>query len=215
VSHDRAAGAVIFHPAYVAFCKDWDVQPRACGPYRARTKGKTEAGVKYVKRNALAGRAFESFGELELHLAEWISNVDRRVHGTTHQRPIDRFDLEREALRPLPLRSLPAREQRLQRRVAHDALVDVDTIRYSVPHKLVRERVEVLVAETEVHIFHGGSRVAVHQRSREPHSQVVDHTHWKGLWRAQEQATESRGLEALGQSLADYAAAVEGGAPHD
>ena len=32
----------------------WGVQPRACAPYRARTKGKTEAGVKYVKRNALA-----------------------------------------------------------------------------------------------------------------------------------------------------------------
>jgi transposase len=29
--------------------------------YRARTKGKTEAGIKYVKRNALADLAFESF----------------------------------------------------------------------------------------------------------------------------------------------------------
>ena len=55
VGRDRATGTVIFHPAYLAFCRDWDVQPRACAPYRARTKGKTEAGVKYVKRNALAG----------------------------------------------------------------------------------------------------------------------------------------------------------------
>jgi hypothetical protein len=47
----RATGTVIFHPAYLAFCRDWDVQPRACAPYRARTKGKTEAGVKYVKRS--------------------------------------------------------------------------------------------------------------------------------------------------------------------
>ncbi|MBS2016699.1 MAG: IS21-like element helper ATPase IstB [Deltaproteobacteria bacterium] len=27
-----------FHPTYLAFCRDWDVSPRACGPYRARTK---------------------------------------------------------------------------------------------------------------------------------------------------------------------------------
>jgi transposase len=53
-ARDRATGTVILHPAYLAFCRDWDVQPRACAPYRARTKGKTEAGVKYVKRNALA-----------------------------------------------------------------------------------------------------------------------------------------------------------------
>ena len=54
---DRATGTVTSHPAYFAFCRDWDVQPRACAPYRARSKGKVESGVKYVKRNALAGRA--------------------------------------------------------------------------------------------------------------------------------------------------------------
>ena len=31
------------------------VAPRACAPYRARTKGKDERAVQYVKRNALAG----------------------------------------------------------------------------------------------------------------------------------------------------------------
>src|ERR1700676_3291892 len=67
-ARDRATGTVIFHPAYLAFCRDWDVQPRACAPYRARTKGKTEAGVKYVKRNALADQAFESFAALERYL---------------------------------------------------------------------------------------------------------------------------------------------------
>src|SRR5512140_2024225 len=54
--HDTQTGAVRFHPAFVEFCRDWDVTPKACRPYRARTKGKTESGVKYVKRNALAGR---------------------------------------------------------------------------------------------------------------------------------------------------------------
>src|SRR5215471_6130011 len=51
------------------FCRDWGVQPRACRPYRARTNGKTESGVKYVKRNALAGLTFDSFTALEQHLA--------------------------------------------------------------------------------------------------------------------------------------------------
>lgn len=66
---DRAAQTVTFHPTYVAFLRDWDVQPRACRPYRARTKGKTESSVKFVKRNAIAGRRFDSTAHLEAHRA--------------------------------------------------------------------------------------------------------------------------------------------------
>lgn len=220
VQHDRRAGVVTFHPAYVAFCRDWDVEPRACAPYRARTKGKTEAGVKYVKRNALAGRSFESFAALEQHLAAWCLHSDERVHGTTHERPRERFERdERAALKPLPARPLPARLQRLARRVAHDALVDVDTVRYSVPHRLVRDRVEVELGDDLVRVFHDGGLVATHRRSFEPYTRIVDPEHWKGLWRpaaaaghASSVAAAPSTLEAMGRSLADYAAIVEGGA---
>lgn len=37
---DRATGTVLFHPGYLAFCRDWDVQPRACAPYHARPKAR-------------------------------------------------------------------------------------------------------------------------------------------------------------------------------
>jgi transposase len=210
--HDRKAGTVRFHPAWVEFCKDWDVTPKACGPYRARTKGKTESGVKYVKRNALAGRDFESFAALEKHLVEWMAEADARVHGTTHERPLDRFEREEKAaLRPLPSRPLPRRQQRLKRKVANDALVDVDTVRYSVPHRLVRESVEVQVGEAEVRIFHAGKLVATHARCKEPHGRVVDPAHWEGLWRARavEPAEDGSTLAAHGRSLEDYAAVVE------
>ncbi|WP_095983090.1 IS21 family transposase [Melittangium boletus] len=214
--HDRRAGTVRFHPGWVEFCRDWDVTPKACGPYRARTKGKTESGVKYVKRNALAGREFDSFGELERHLAEWMAQADMRVHGTTHERPLDRFEREEKAaLRALPARALPRRQQRLKRKVANDALVDVDTVRYSVPHRLVRESVEVQVGDSEVRIFYAGVLVATHARGKEPHGRVVDEAHWEGLWRARAvQPVEGSGgkLSALGRSLEDYAAVVEQGA---
>ncbi|BDG02853.1 IS21 family transposase [Anaeromyxobacter oryzae] len=147
VAHNREAQTVTFHPAYLAFCRDWDVQPRACQPYRARTKAKTESGVKCVKRNAIAGRQFESFGHLEAHLAEWQLAADLRVHGTTHERPTDRFEREEwQALRALPARPLPTHGRPLQRRVANDALIDIDTVRYSVPHRLVRDHVEALAS---------------------------------------------------------------------
>lgn len=214
LGRDRATGTVIFHPAYLAFCRDWDVQPRACAPYRARTKGKTEAGVKYVKRNGLADLDFESFAALERHLADWMVIADERVHGTTHEAPIGRFDRdERTALRPLPVRALPRREQRLRRRVAHDALVDVDTVRYSVPHRLVRDYVDVVVDEQVVRIFHGTALVATHARASEPFARVIDPAHYVGLWRvpSSDEPMATPRLALLGRDLTDYAAVIAGG----
>ena len=214
LGRDRTTGTVVFHPAYLAFCRDWDVQPRACAPYRARTKGKTEAGVKYVKRNALADLDFASFAALERHLAAWMVLADDRIHGTTHEPPIVRFDRdERAAMRPLPIRALPRREQRLRRRVAHDALVDVDTVRYSVPHRLVRDHVDVLVDEQVVRIFHGTTLVATHVRCGEPFARVIDPAHYAGLWRAPalDAPAATPTLALLGRDLTEYAAVIADG----
>ena len=53
-------------------------------PLIGRTKGKDERGVGYVKKNAIAGRRFESWPALEAHLEGWLRDVaDQRVHGTT------------------------------------------------------------------------------------------------------------------------------------
>lgn len=212
VGRDRETGVVTFHPTYLEFCRDWDVLPRACGPYRARTKGKTESGVKFVKRNGIAGREFASFAELEAHLASWMVTADQRVHGTTHERPIDRFDAkEQAALRPLPSHRLPIRHRRIARRVSNDAFVDVDTVRYSVPFKLVRSEVDVVVGDDSVEIFAGVERVAIHRRSSEPHARVVDPAHFEGLLRRAAEPVEAMGgspLAELGRNLADYAAVV-------
>jgi transposase len=214
---DRETQTVTLHPAFAAFCKDWDVVPRACMPYRARTKGKVESGVKYVKRNALAGRRFASFAELERHLEAWTLDADRRVHGTTHERPTDRFEREETAaLRPLPERPRPAREQRLRRRVGNDAFVHVDTVRYSVPHRFVREHVEIAVGDAIVRVFRGTEVIAEHARSREPYAVVADSTHFDGLWRApsvarsEPEPADQAAVETFGRTLDDYAAIVGG-----
>jgi transposase len=92
VRHDAARRTVQFNDKLLAFARHWRFSPRACAPYRARTKGKTESGVGYVKKNAIAGHAFDSWEAFEAHLARWereVANV--RVHGTTGEPPIARF----------------------------------------------------------------------------------------------------------------------------
>jgi transposase len=212
VGEDRETHTARVHPAFAAFCKDWGVEVSACRPYRARTKGKTESGVGYVKRNAIAGRTFASFAALEAHLARWIVDADQRIHGTTHEPPIVRFERdERKALRPLPSVVLPVRERRVPRRVATDCFVDVDTIRYSVPHRLVRSQVEVLVAEHEVVIFDGRIEVARHRRGHEPHKRIADPKHFEGIYRQRDEA-ETFARSPIGRGLEAYADVIGGAA---
>jgi transposase len=67
--HDAQTREVTFNERFHAFCRYWGVTPRACAPHRARTKGKDERGVGYVKRNAIAGHRFASLDDLQAHLA--------------------------------------------------------------------------------------------------------------------------------------------------
>jgi transposase len=99
----RREQKVLWHPLFEDFARYYGVTPRGCQPYRARTKGKVENGVKYVKRNALAGRCFTSWEDLNDWLERWSVEVaDGRIHGAAHKRPIDRF--ANEQLTPLGIR---------------------------------------------------------------------------------------------------------------
>lgn len=92
VHHDPSSREVVLHPRLHAFARHWGFRVRACAPYRARTKGKDERGVGYVKKNAIAGRSFASWGQMEAHLACWTREIaDQRIHGTTGETPIERL----------------------------------------------------------------------------------------------------------------------------
>ena len=175
------SGGVRFTDALVAFCALHGTTPRACRPFRARTKGKVESGVKYVKRNALAGLSFTSFEALQAHLDSWMrETADVRIHGTTHERPIERFAAEAAALRPLKLVA-PAPLPR-KRKVSSDCLVDVDTNRYSVPHEYVGRTVEVIIEDSQLVVRSGDTEIARHQVARGRHRVVERREHYEGLW---------------------------------
>jgi transposase len=181
--HDPVTREVVFNARLHAFARYWDVRPVACAPYRARTKGKDERGVGYVKRNAIAGRSFASWGALEAHLAWWMREVaDQRVHGTTGEVPMVRFEREeRQALRPLGSKP-PFRQMReLTRCVQNDGCVDVDTNHYSVPWQLIGAQVSVVVSGGEVRISHAGAEVARHGQRRGRRERAVARAHLRGI----------------------------------
>lgn len=183
LSHDVASREVVVNPKLHAFARHWGFQVKACAPYRPRTKGKDERGVGYVKGNAVAGRAFESFAALEAHLAEWTREIaDQRVHGTTGEAPMLRFVRdEAKSLKPLPRCGPFLAMRELSRRVGSDCAVEFDTNSYSVPWRLIGERVRVLVAGETVRVIHAGVEVACHRRSGARRGRITDHAHFAGV----------------------------------
>ena len=177
----RREHKVLWHPQFEDLARYYGFTPRACQPYRARTKGKVESGVKYVKRNGLAGRRFTSWEELNDWLERWSAEVaDTRLHGTTYERPVDRF--AGEQLTPLGMR-LPYRYERVQqRRVANDALVTVGAARYSVPAAYAGQTVSVHEGLGHYEFFHHDRLIACHQKAAR-HSMVMDPAHYAGLLR--------------------------------
>lgn len=156
-------GRVTWNATFLAFAEYWGFEPRLCQPYRARTKGKVESGVKYVKRNFLPGRTFIDQRDFDEQLAEWMAQVaDVRIHGTTHERPVNRFEHERTHLIVCAGQPGFGLERPVARIVASDYLVSVDTNRYSVPCRLIGESVEVKRQGEQLHILHRGEVVARH-----------------------------------------------------
>ena len=218
--HNVQTREIIFNGRFGSFCKYWGVTPRACAPYRARTKGKDERGVGYVKHNAIAGHCFASIDALRGHLAQWMREVaDVRTHGTTGEPPIQRFDRdERAVLVPVNGRAPFLQVRELVRCVHSDACIELDTNRYSVPWRLIGESVTVVVAERQIRILYAGHEVACHGQSLARRTSVIERKHLVGIVGADERTRSVPPISTIAEPeaaqllrpLAEYESALGG-----
>jgi len=136
-----------FNERLLDLASHYGFTPRACRPYRARTKGKTERMVDYVKDNFFQRyRSFESWAHMNQLAEKWLAEeADLRVHGTHKEVVLERFERERPLLGPLPAQRYDTsyRETRI---VAWDSYIDVNGNRYSVPDELVGQVVVVRIS---------------------------------------------------------------------
>jgi transposase len=168
-----------FHPDFLALCGYFCLQPIACQRHDPESKGVVEGGVRYVKRNALAGRDDElrTFEGYVTFAPVWRDNVANvRLHETTRERPLDRFQRERSLLRPLP--SLPFdTDEVVPRVVGSHPQVEFDGNRYSIPPSLVRKTIMLRADQSEIRVLHEGQVVARHSRSYERGQPIVLQEH--------------------------------------
>jgi transposase len=167
--------AACLHPEFLALCGYFCLQPIACERRDPESKGIVEGAVRYVKHNALAGRA-EELIRFEDYLASaslWrdqVANV--RIHETTRERPVDRFQQERLRLRKLP--TIPFDTDEVVPAVVNPhARIKFDGNRYSAPPRLVRRPVTIRASRHELRVLHEGQVVAQHVRCYERGQLIV------------------------------------------
>jgi transposase len=156
----------IWNPQFLDFALTFGFIPELCHAYRAQTKGKVESGVKYVKRNFWPERKFRDLLDLNRQALTWCAEVGRRVHGTTNERPVDRF--KEEKLNSLPRPDTLVRYLTEMRKVARDGFVSFNKSYYGVPWQLARKEVAVVDLGFSVEVRYQDKRVALFEKARTP-----------------------------------------------
>jgi transposase len=182
---EHRPGSVRFNPGFKALAKHYGFRPQACRPYRARTKGKVERMVGYVKQHFFVRyRAFESLAHLNQLLESWLqSEADRRVHGTVKEVVSKRFAREAPALRALPPSPFETAYHEA-RKVAWDGYIEVRGNRYSVPGDQVGKRVQIrLSLDGALAVYAADRCVARHRLRPAAAGWVSVPEHHQRLWR--------------------------------
>ena len=150
-----------------------------CRPRTPQHKGKVEkGGVHYVKRNFLGGRQPTTTTQANRDVLRWVqTTAGQRIHGTTKERPLDRFETEKAVLRPLPPTPYDLAVWK-QVKLHRDCHVVFEQSYYSAPFSLVGQRLWVRGGSQDVQIFDAAyQRVATHSRAQRPGQRLTKLNH--------------------------------------
>ena len=186
----------LFNERFVDLAAHYGFIPRACRPYRARTKGKDERMVGYVQQNFFVRyRAFESLVHMNQLAEQWLAQeADQRLQSTVKEVVAERFARERPALLPLPAQRYDTSYQEW-RHVSWDGYIEVRGNRYSVPAALAGQLVAVRIGLDEsLRVYASEQLVASHTLQIGRKGWVTTPEHHAALWE-QTLGVEHRPLE--------------------
>lgn len=183
ISH-RHGERVVFNERFLDLACRYGFTPVACQPYRARTKGKVERMVGYIKGNFFARyRSFDSFEQMNNLAEAWLRDeADERLHGTVKEVVSDRFAVEKPYLKPLPAMRYDTSyfEKRV---VGWDGYIEVRGNRYSVPDDLMGQTVSVRIGlDGILRVLSGEETVADHLIRPRSEGWVTVPAHHARLW---------------------------------
>ena len=157
----------------------------------------------------LRHRRFFSLAELNEAIAAEVAKVNGRPfrgHPTSREELF--AELEAPALRPLPAGRYELAAWK-KATVSIDYHVAFDHRFYSVPFRLVRQKVDIRATRATVEVYHGGRRVAAHGREWGQRRSVTDPAHMPASHRAHAEWSPSRLVAWAGSAGPSVAALAE------
>jgi hypothetical protein len=162
VARSDGEGKAIFNEELLRFAAHYRFQPRACRPYRAKTKGRVERAVSYLRRNFYYGRVFRDLEDINRQVESWLANTaNLRIHATTREVPADRLKKEASLLRPLNTETYTPIIT-VGRRISKDGYVSYNGNDYSIPEGLGKAEITVRASLEEVGLYQDDHLLALH-----------------------------------------------------
>ncbi len=178
---------------------------QACEGYDPESKGKVEAGVKYVKGNALYGEVFDSWSSLEYFVADWLdTTANTRVHATTGEVPQQYYDQqERSQMKPYCSPAIVQPDgHSMTRKADKTGLISYRSNKYSVPMAYQRSQVGVEETGQQLHIVDlvNHERIASHSLSGGKGEIIKNTDHYRDKQLRIEQL-EQQLIELIGEAF--------------
>jgi len=177
----RYGSEIRFNPRFMEFSGVFGFEPVPCNVARGNEKGKVENGIYYLRVNFMAGRNL-IWPIVNRDVQSWMTDVANvRLHRTTRERPIDRWEREKPFLLALPSRPYDASIMRPVRS-SHQALVRFEGNFYSVPHLYAYKTLTLKATATTVRLLSSDDQeVARHQRSYDRGIFIENPKHYEGI----------------------------------
>jgi transposase len=211
------SGAPLWNERFLDFTLRVGTDIKLCHAYRPQSKGRVESGIKYVKGNFWPIE-FTDHEDLNRQARRWCDTVANvRVHGTTHERPSDRWPAEREALHALPTRDRLQPFLWEERRLSRDGYIRWDGTWYGLPWPWrPGQSVQVQLRDGLVELWVGVARQAAYPLGHRPGQRQTHPQQWAGLTprdgrpRPEPQGVQRLDIDIERRPLAAYAALVGG-----
>ncbi len=179
--------APVYNRAFRSLARHYQFLISPCLPETPEHKGGVERDIQYIKRNfwplfgerqRQRGREIPWREDLQPALEKWSDEVadTRKLYGFMKTPAALFVEEECEALRALPATRWDL-EYWAQAQVGRDWRVRFDYSWYSVPWKLIGEKVMICASDTTIRVFHGDQQVAVHLRATERGQYLRDSAH--------------------------------------
>ena len=157
----KLAGRTVFNSSLKSLAIHYGFLPLVAPAYAPWVKGKIERPIDFVREGFWRGYGFTSQERANRDLLAWLEMKSHRIHGTTHEKVIDRFEREKPTLGRLSGNVFDT-SYRVFRQVHKDCMVNFETNRYMVPHTLVGKNLVLRVKNRVIRIFNDESHVVTY-----------------------------------------------------